>query len=169
MNNRTTEISTNMADTNKTTTAASTTTAAPTTTKAPVKMAKRTIIFRPPYTKKDGSTPNIASADLLGCFGGIMLAVKDFGLRLNADRTITVYMPSGMYRSAHVGPLGGELRTDADVVAEATTMAPDDAKAFIARERNKRANVEMLAQAFRDAWVACKGQLSVPVEIELPE
>lgn len=133
------------------------------------KMVKRVIIFRPPYTKKDGSTPNLAAADILGCFGGVMLAVKDFGLRLNADKTITVYMPSGMYRESRVGPLGGELRSDADVVAEATTMPPDEAKAFISRERSKRANVELLADAVRDAWVKAGGKFSVPVEIELPE
>lgn len=129
---------------------------------------KRTIIFRPPYQKKDGTTPNLASADILGCFGGIMLAVKDFALR-NSGGTITVYMPSGMYQQNRVGPLGGELRSDADIVAEATTMPADEAKAFIARERAKRANVEMLAEAIRTAWGDCGGKFSVPTEIELPE
>ncbi len=138
------------------------------------KTRKLTAIFRPPYTKKDGTSSTIASMDLLGCFGGVPMAVKDFALSVPRNGSITVYMPSGMYNAQRVGPIGGELKSDADVAAEATTMEPDEARHYIARHRAKKAAVAVLSDAILNAWasfgaVDASEKFGKPVSIELPE
>lgn len=136
---------------------------------------KLTAIFRPPYTKKDGTASTIASMDLLGCFGAVPMAIKDFALSVPRNGQITVYMPSGMYGAQRVGPVGGEMMSDADVAAEATTMSADEARTFIARHRAKKAATAVLADAILAAWGSFPAgtdntaKFGVPVTIELPE
>lgn len=139
------------------------------------KTRKLTAIFRPPYTKKDGTASTIASMDLLGCFGGVPMAVKDFALSVPRGGHITVYMPSGMYNSQRVGPIGGEIKSDADVAAEVTLMTDDAEKlAYIKRHQTKKAAVAMLSDAILGAWasfdaVDSSERFGKPVVIELPE
>lgn len=131
------------------------------------------IVFRAPYTKKDGTVPNLAAADVLGCFGNLPMAVKEFALRKpDAGGHIDVYMPSGMLRgTSTVGPLGGSLMSDADAAMEATTMGPDDAKAFIARHRAKKASIAVLSDAIVGAWASlpADAKFGTVVELNLPE
>lgn len=140
----------------------------------PAKRASgHTVIFRQAYTKKDGTTPNLAAADIMGCFGGLPMLVKDFGISKPKDGVITVYMPSGPFRgTSSVGPVGGAIASDADVAAEATQMDADAAKAFITRHRAKKAMITALSDAIVSAWAEASktgDPLNKPFPLNLPE
>lgn len=140
----------------------------------PAKRASgHTVIFRAPYVKKNGEVPNLAAADIMGCFGGLPMLVKDFGISKPKDGVITVYMPSGPFRgTSSVGPVGGAIATDADVAAEATQMDPEAAKAFVTRHRAKKAMITALSDAIVGAWAAASATgdpLNKPFPLNLPK
>lgn len=117
------------------------------------------VVFRAITGKSESKNGKmLANADICGLFAGFGLPnvmVTDFALRLDEDRTISVFMPSGPYGFRRVSTALGD-KPESEIVATVTQLAtstPDAAKSFMATYREHRAEGDKLRDMLRDAWV----------------
>lgn len=101
---------------------------------------------------QSGRAITVAKADVNGLLplsGSPSIALRDFGLSLQADKTLRVFMPGSMY-SPVVGARQIALATPIVVKGQTVTHSDDP---------TATAGLEQLAQAIRDAWAsACTAE-----------